>query len=141
MRKRLLPPRPLLAALALLLTLLAAFVVPAGAPAADRPPDTELTRLARSEGKVVIADFGLGTCKTCKQQKVVLDNIARDYEGKVVVRIVNVYKEQELAAAYDIQQIPTLLFFSPGGEIFEENIGGLNYLQIAETLEKAGVKP
>jgi thioredoxin-like negative regulator of GroEL len=137
MRNRLPSHRLPLAALALLLPLL----VSSPALAADRPPDTELTRLARSEGKVVIADFGIGTCKTCKQQKVVLDNIARDYEGKVVIRIVNIYKEQELAAVYEIQQVPTLLFFSPRGEIFEENIGGLNYLQIAETLKKAGVKP
>jgi thioredoxin 1 len=52
----------------------------------------------------------------------VISQIADEYEGKVKVGKVNVDEEEELAAKYGIQSIPTVLLFK-GGEVVEQSLG------------------
>ena len=52
----------------------------------------------------------------------VISQIADEYEGKVKVGKVNVDEEEELAAQYGIQSIPTVLLFR-GGEVVEQSLG------------------
>jgi len=117
--------------------------VPSASSAGEPAPLTSdpLVAQARSAGKVVIADFGLGICATCKQQMKVLDNIAGDYRGKVVVRFVHVNRERALADFHLVTEVPTLLFYRPDGSTALRQVGGMNYLQIADQLERMGVRP
>jgi thioredoxin 1 len=52
----------------------------------------------------------------------VISELAEEYEGKVKVGKVNVDEEDELAAQYGIQSIPTVLLFK-GGEVVEQSLG------------------
>ena len=52
----------------------------------------------------------------------VISQIAEENEGKVKVGKVNVDEEDELAAQYGIQSIPTVLLFK-GGEVVEQSLG------------------
>ena len=57
-----------------------------------------------------IIDFYADWCMPCKMVAPVLEEISEEYEGKMHVYKVNTEKEQELAAAFGIQSIPSLLF-------------------------------
>jgi thioredoxin 1 len=101
----------------------------------------ELVTLARSRNRVLIADFGLGFCMQCKAQSEVLDKVKAAYKEKVLVRMVNVNKEQALTARYRVETIPHLVFFDPTGNVAFRNTGVMSYKDISAQLSRMGVKP
>lgn len=65
--------------------------------------------------KPVLVDFYASWCGPCKMMAPILEEIAKEYEGKIDVYKVNVDDEQELSAKFNIRSIPTLLFIPKGG--------------------------
>jgi thioredoxin len=63
-----------------------------------------------------IIDFYADWCGPCKMIAPVLEELSKEYEGKMNVYKINTEEEQELAAAFGIQSIPTLLFIPVEGE-------------------------
>jgi thioredoxin-like negative regulator of GroEL len=121
--------------------LLVAFFVSATLPLwASAGPEDELVTLAKSGRKPVIADFGLGFCQQCKKQAATLNEIREAYGDKVIIRMVNVSKEQALTSQYEVELIPTLVFIDPKGKIVLKKIGPLGYEEIRAQLSRMGVK-
>jgi thioredoxin 1 len=63
-----------------------------------------------------IVDFYADWCGPCKIVAPVLEDLAREYSGQIVVYKVDTENEQELAAVFGIQSIPTLLFIPREGQ-------------------------
>ena len=63
----------------------------------------------------VIIDFYADWCGPCKMVAPVLEELSEDYEGKVHIYKVDTEAEQELAGAFGIRSIPSILF-CPKGE-------------------------
>ena len=63
-----------------------------------------------------IIDFYADWCGPCKMVSPVLEELAREYEGKLVVYKVDTDAEPELAQAFGIVSIPTLIFAPVDGE-------------------------
>jgi thioredoxin 1 len=63
-----------------------------------------------------IVDFYADWCGPCKMVAPILEKLAAEYEGKVSIYKVDTDKEQELAGAFGIQTIPSLLFVPKKGE-------------------------
>ena len=63
-----------------------------------------------------IVDFYADWCGPCKMVSPVLDQLSKDYEGKLRVYKVNTDEEQELSTAFGIQSIPTILFVPMKGD-------------------------
>ncbi len=69
------------------------------------------------DGKLpAIIDFYADWCQPCKMVAPVLEELSREYEGKIVIYKVNTEKEQELSAVFGIQSIPTFLFIPKEGQ-------------------------
>lgn len=60
--------------------------------------------------KPAIVDFYADWCGPCKAIAPVLEELAGEYDGQIYIYKINTDKEQELAAAFGIRSIPTLLF-------------------------------
>ena len=60
--------------------------------------------------KPAIIDFYADWCGPCKMVAPILDELAEEYDGQIYIYKINTEKEQELAAAFGIRSIPTLLF-------------------------------
>jgi len=60
--------------------------------------------------KPCIIDFYATWCGPCKTVAPILDEIAKEYDGKIYVYKIDVDAQPEIAAAYGIQSIPTILF-------------------------------
>jgi len=63
-----------------------------------------------------IIDFYADWCGPCKMVAPILQDIAKDYAGKLIVYKVDTESERELAAAFGISSIPTLLFVPTTGK-------------------------
>ncbi|MDP4223085.1 MAG: thioredoxin [Bacteroidota bacterium] len=71
----------------------------------------------RYEGNLpAIVDFYADWCMPCKMVAPVLEELAQEYAGKIMVYKVNTEDEQELASVFGIQSIPTLLFIPKEGQ-------------------------
>lgn len=63
-----------------------------------------------------IIDFYADWCGPCKMVAPVLEELSKEYEGRLLIYKVNTDIEQELAAVFGIQSIPTILFIDAAGE-------------------------
>lgn len=63
-----------------------------------------------------IVDFYADWCGPCKMVSPILDELSREYEGKMYVYKVNTDEEPELAGVFGIQSIPSLLFIPKDSE-------------------------
>ncbi len=63
-----------------------------------------------------IIDFYADWCGPCKMVAPILEKLSAEYEGKLLIYKVDTDKEQELAGAFGIQSIPSLLFIPQQGE-------------------------
>lgn len=70
----------------------------------------------------VLVDFWAVWCGPCRAVAPILDEIANEYDGKLVIAKVNVDEEPALAAQYKITSIPTMKIFNAGRE--EKNLVG-----------------
>ena len=62
-----------------------------------------------------IIDFYADWCGPCKMVAPVLEELSKEYEGKLIIYKVDTEVEQELAAIFDIRSIPSFLFIPKVG--------------------------
>ena len=62
----------------------------------------------------VLIDFWATWCGPCRIMAPVIEEIAKEYEGRVVVGKIDVDEESEVAQEYGIMSIPTLILFKNG---------------------------
>jgi thioredoxin 1 len=70
----------------------------------------------------VLVDFWASWCGPCKQIAPTIEEVENDFEGKAKVYRVNIDSQRELSQFYDVEAIPTLLFFK-NGEIAQKIVG------------------
>lgn len=77
----------------------------------------ETSKEWKYEGSLpAIIDFYADWCQPCKMVAPVLEDLASEYAGKIMVYKINTEEEQELASVFGIQSIPTLLFIPREGQ-------------------------
>jgi thioredoxin 1 len=72
----------------------------------------------------VIVDFWAPWCGPCRSVAPILDKIAKEYDGKVVVAKVNTDENPEWAQRYGVQGIPTMLFVA-NGKVLHTQVGAM----------------
>ena len=73
-------------------------------------------------GKAIVIDFRAEWCGPCKSIAPIVEELAHEYEGRVLIGKYDVDEGMDLAAEYNIRNIPTLLFFK-NGELVDRNVG------------------
>jgi thioredoxin 1 len=86
-------------------------------------------------GKPVVVDFWAQWCAPCKQLDTVLQEMARDYRGKVSFFKVDVNENNQTANRFAVRSLPMLLFFN-GGEIVDQAVGSLSREMLEDKLNR-----
>ena len=72
--------------------------------------------------QVSVVDFWAEWCGPCRVVGPVVEELAKDYEGKAVIGKLNVDENPEIATKYGIRSIPTILFIK-NGEVVDKHVG------------------
>lgn len=86
--------------------------------------------------KPVLVDFYADWCGPCKMMAPLVDQLAEEYDGKVVVGKLNIDDEEDIAVKYHVMTIPTLAVFR-GGELIDKLIGVNKREDVKAMLDKA----
>lgn len=84
--------------------------------------DGNFEELVLKSSQPVLVDFWAVWCGPCRMLAPVIEEISKEYEGRVVVGKVDVDNNQEFAGKYGIRNIPTVLVFQ-NGEVVGRQVG------------------
>ncbi len=96
--------------------------------------------LQKSMQTPVLVDFWATWCGPCKTLGPILEKLAGEYNGAFQLAKVDVDKEQEIAAAFQIRSVPTV-FLVKGGQIVDGFPGAVPEGQLREFLKQHGIEP
>lgn len=81
----------------------------------------------------VLVDYWAEWCGPCKMIAPILDDVAKEYEGRLVVAKLNIDQNEATPPKFGIRGIPTLMLFK-GGEVAATKVGALSKTQLIEFL-------
>ncbi len=84
----------------------------------------------------VLVDFWAVWCGPCKAIAPAVEELAKQYKGKVKVAKMDVDEHQQVPQQYGIRSIPTLLVFK-GGRVVDTIVGAVPKAKLEESLKKA----
>lgn len=84
--------------------------------------DASFEEAVLKSDKPVLVDFGAEWCGPCRTLGPIIEELATEYEGRVVVGKVDVDNNQEFTAKYGVRNIPTVLMFK-NGEVVGRQVG------------------
>ena len=86
--------------------------------------DAEFEQVVLKSTLPVVVDFWAPWCGPCKMVAPVLDKIAQEQAGKLVIAKVNTDENQDWAARFGVRGIPTMLFVADG-KLVHQQVGAL----------------
>jgi thioredoxin 1 len=83
----------------------------------------------------VIVDFWAPWCGPCRMVAPILDKLAKEYAGKMVIAKVNTDENPQWAQSYNVQGIPTMLFIADG-KVVHQQVGALPEPMLRSVLDQ-----
>ena len=92
--------------------------------------DTEVLKASAP----VLVDYWAEWCGPCKMIAPILDEVSKDYDGKLRIAKMNVDQNHDVPAKYGIRGIPTLMLFKDG-QLAATKVGALSKAQLTAFID------
>ena len=86
-------------------------------------------------GLPLVLDFSATWCGPCKKLAPIMEEIAKEYEGKVIVGKCDVDECEDLSMQYGIRNVPTVLFIKDG-QVIDKHVGAAAKNVFVEKLQQ-----
>lgn len=70
----------------------------------------------------IVLDFSASWCGPCKQLAPIIEELSKEYEGRIAVAKCDIEEADELTAEYGIRNVPTVIFIK-NGQIVDKFVG------------------
>ena len=112
----------------------------ASAAAENSSGETLANSTPKGKALPQVIDLGRGVCIPCKMMKPILDQLAKKYEGRAAIEIIDIGEHPEQAEKYGIRMIPTQVFINAEGKEVLRHEGFMPKEEVEAKLKEMGVK-
>ena len=88
-----------------------------------------------ASGQPVVIDFWAEWCGPCRTIAPIVEELAAEYEGKVIIGKCDVEENDEITMKYGVRNIPTIIFLK-NGELVDKQVGACQKAALVEKIEK-----
>jgi thioredoxin 1 len=96
--------------------------------------DANFETVVKNSDKVVLVDFWAEWCGPCRMVGPIVEELAKEYEGKAVIGKLNVDNNPNVSMEFGVRNIPTILFFK-NGKVVDKQVGAVPKAQLAAKLQ------
>ncbi len=96
--------------------------------------DGNFESLVKNSDKLVLVDFWAEWCGPCRMVGPLVEELAKEYEGKAVIGKINVDNNPNVSMEFGVRNIPTILFFK-NGKVVDKQVGAVPKAQLAAKLQ------
>ena len=86
------------------------------------------------ENKLLLVDFWAEWCGPCRSLAPTIDELAQEYEGKVLIGKIDVDNNPQISSKYGVRSIPTVFLFKEG-EVVDKQLGAVPKKVLAEKID------
>jgi thioredoxin 1 len=96
--------------------------------------DANFETVVKNSDKVVLVDFWAEWCGPCRMVGPIVEELAKEYDGKAVIGKLNVDNNPNVSMEFGVRNIPTILFFK-NGKVVDKQVGAVPKAQLAAKLQ------
>jgi len=87
-----------------------------------------------------LVDLGAGKCIPCKKMAPILEELKKEYAGRMEVEFIDVWKNPDAGKAYGVEMIPTQIFYDASGKELDRHTGFFGREDILAKWKELGVE-
>ncbi len=109
-------------------------------PSLEAADSSSLEGIENPQHLPILLEFSLDICLPCRQMKPILEEGAREYQGKLLVEILEIDEYRFLARQFEVRALPTQIFLDSQERVVQRHQGFLDKSSLVAILSQMGIE-